>query len=263
MTYLVTQLADSPKKLTAAQQEKVIQDHYNYVTGELVNFISGALGTRGLIINGPKGGGKTSMVVRTLKALKADFTVVNGTITAPVLFEKLYNHARNKNQVLLIDDTDVVFNDIEMGDILKAALDGKGKEINYGKANSSYLRINAIPTSFRCLGKVIFISNMNMAPEALTKKHMTTMAPIKDRCEYVRVGLSTEWNAVAIRVFYKHNLIQSINECSLTKDQQDELIRFVCTHAKSDDRWTFRTIQKAIARVTIGGDWRNAILLGL
>lgn len=263
MTYLVKQLAESPAKLTAGQQEEVIKSHYNYVTSELTNFMSGKLGTRGLIINGPKGGGKTSLVTHTLKTLKANYHVINGTITAPVLFEMLYKHAKDKNQILVIDDTDVIFNDTEMSDILKAALDGKGKEIHYGKASSAHLRINAVPTSFKCLGSVVFISNMNMAPAAMTKKHAATLAPIKDRCEYVRVGLSTEWNAIAIKVFYKYNLIQSLNECSLTKTQQNELIKFVCANAKTDDRWTFRTIQKGIQRIALGGKWQDAILLGL
>jgi hypothetical protein len=263
MTYLVKQLAQSPKKLTLADQESAIQSHYNYVTSELTNFISGKLGTRGLIINGPKGGGKTSLIAHTLKTLKSNYHIINGTITAPVLFEMLFRYAQDPDQILVIDDTDVVFNDVEMSDILKAALDGKGKEIHYGKANSAHLRVNAIPASFKCLGRVVFISNMNMAPEAMTKKHAATLAPIKDRCEYVRVGLSPEWNAVAIRVFYKHDLIQSLNECNLKKKQKDELIEFVCEHAKTDDRWTFRTIQKGIQRVALGGNWRDNILLGL
>lgn len=263
MTYLVQQLAQSPKKLTLRQQEEVIKSHFNYVTSELTNFMSRKLGTRGLIINGPKGGGKTSLVTHTLRQLKANYHVINGTITAPVLFEMLYKYARDVDQILVIDDTDVVFNDTEMSDILKAALDGAGKEIQYGKANSAHLRVNAIPTSFKCMGNVVFISNMNMAPESMTKKHAATLAPIKDRCEYLRVGLTPEWNAVAIRVFYKHNLIISLNECSLSKTQKDELIKFVCEHAKTDDRWTFRTIQKGIKRVELGADWRDAILLGL
>jgi predicted small metal-binding protein len=263
MTYLVKQLAESPKKLTLTQQESVIQTHYNYVTSEISNFISGKLGTRGLIINGPKGGGKTSLVTHTLKTLKSNYHVINGTITAPVLFEMLFKHAKDRHQILVIDDTDVIFNDVEMSDILKAALDGAGKEIHYGKSSSAHLRVNAIPASFKCLGSVIFISNMNMAPEAMTKRHAATLAPIKDRCEYVRVGLTTEWNAIAIRVFYKHNLIQSLNNCSLTAEQKDELVKFVCEHARTDDRWTFRTIQKAISRVALGANWRDAILLGL
>lgn len=263
MTYLVKALAQSPKKLTVAQQEDAITRHYSYVCEEFANFAKGLLGSRGLIINGPKGGGKTSLIATTLKNLKADYHIINGTITAPVLWEKLYLHAKDANQVLVIDDTDVVFNDVEMSDILKAALDGKGKLIQYGKSNSVHLRVNAIPTEFACKGRVIFISNMNMAPEAMTKKHAATLAPIKDRCEYVRVGLSPEWNAVAIKIFYKRGLIISLNESDLTKKQKDDLVKFVCEHAQHDDRWTFRTIEKAIPRVKMSANWRDAVLLGL
>ena len=263
MSYLVKSLEASPARLSQAQQTQVIQAHYEYVCKEIASFIKGKRSARGLIINGPKGGGKTSLVVHTVKELRHACHVINGTITAPVLWEHLYTHARNPNQTLIIDDTDVVFNDIEMSDILKAALDGQGKTINYGKANSAYLRERAIPTEFKCMGRVIFISNMNMDPEALHKRHRATLVPIKDRCEYLKVGVSTQWNAVAMWVFYQHNMISALEASTLTASQKRDLMLFVVEHAWSDDRWTFRTIQKAISRVQQGGRWRDHVLLGL
>ena len=262
MTYLVSQLDSSPGVYDTLEQEEIIMRHYNYTCSELTAWAQGHL-SRGLIINGPKGGGKTSLLAMTLQHLNADFYVVNGTITAPVLWRMLYTYARKPDQILVIDDTDVVFNDVEMSDMLKAALDGKGKEIHYGKAGSAFLRAHNIPSQFSCRGRIAFISNMNMDRTTMTKKQAATLSPIRDRCEYVKIGLTPAWNAVAMRVFYKHNLIHSLNVSTLTQDQKDELMDFVCEHAAMDDRWTFRTIIKGIQRMNLGSNWRDALLFSL
>jgi hypothetical protein len=152
MSYLHEQLNSDPAHYKQAIREQIIQDHYNSIATMVSAFAQGKTAKRGLIVNGPNGGGKTEVVKHTLDLLNCEYHVINGSMTAPQLFIKMYLHARLPNQILVIDDTDVVLEDTEMCDLLKAAIDTGAKNVDYAKTNSAALRLANVPTRFTCEG---------------------------------------------------------------------------------------------------------------
>lgn len=96
---------------------------------------------RSLIISGAAGIGKTYSLDKALKTAheygEIVYKSINGKISGIGLYEQLWNN-RDANSVLLIDDVDV-FSDMDMLNLLKAALDtGETRKVCWSTA-SSYL----------------------------------------------------------------------------------------------------------------------------
>lgn len=124
---------------------------------------------RALIVSGSAGVGKTHELDKKLKdgARSGKITshnTIKGSISSVCMFQTLYDN-REKGQVLVLDDTDKVFEDEETMNLLKAALDTSNERtISWAKA-SRYLDGASIPTQFDYEGQIVFITNKN--PDAI------------------------------------------------------------------------------------------------
>lgn len=263
MTYLNEQLNNDPAAYTKSEQESVVQSHYNSIASLVDAFVSGTTTKRGLIVNGPNGGGKTEVVKHTLDLKRANYHIINGSMTAPQLYIQLYKHARLANQILVIDDTDVVLEDTEMCDLLKAAIDtAPGKTVDYAKTNSAALRLAGVPNRFTCLGRVILISNKVMHIGEMTRRQVQGIKPVRDRCMYIPAGLSPAWTAVAMTVLYKHNLIRCFNESKLDSVHKEEILKFVTKEVRRFPGLSFRTLITCMDMFKIDSkNWRNLVLM--
>jgi hypothetical protein len=261
MTYYVDLLNKDPETLTAKQQREAISKHYNSIASIVQSFADKKLNKRGLIINGPAGGGKTEVVRQTLDACEQRYHLLKGTLSAPELFIRIYMHAKEANQILVIDDTDVCFDDVEMADILKAALDPSDGNMYYGK-KSHYLRAENVPNQFKCEGRIILISNKPLKNDALTPKHQQRIKPVLDRCLYVPAGLDNPWTAVAMRLLYAAGRIRILADSRLRKSEKDAIIDFVVSNYSRLNGLTFRSIQTCLDMYSIDKqNWQELVIM--
>ena len=142
-----------------------IKKRFN-VMGLMSNgIISGNI--RSLIISGAAGIGKTYSLDKALQTAndndQIEYKMVNGKISGIGLYCRLWE-SRHDNSVLLIDDVDV-FSDMDILNLLKAALDsGEKRKVCWSTA-SSYLEDREIPNEFEFEGTVVFITNVDIDKE--------------------------------------------------------------------------------------------------
>lgn len=122
---------------------------------------------RSLIISGAAGIGKTYSLDKALKTAheygEIVYKSINGKISGIGLYEQLWNN-REANSVLLIDDVDV-FSDMDMLNLLKAALDtGETRKVCWSTA-SAYLDDKNIDKEFEFEGTIVFITNVDIDKE--------------------------------------------------------------------------------------------------
>ena len=119
-----------------------------------------------LVITGGAGLGKTYLVKKTLTDMGLEeakqFVHFKGRATAAGLFVTLYE---NSDKIIVLDDCDSVFKDVDAVNLLKAALD------SYDTRKLSYISTkplkdtygDPVPRHFEFTGKVIFISNISQS----------------------------------------------------------------------------------------------------
>lgn len=150
---------------TIEEMKVRIRKRFNVMEMMTKGIINGNI--RSLIISGAAGIGKTYSLDKSLQ--KADkkgeicYKSVNGKISGIGLYERLWN-SKEENDVLLIDDVDV-FSDMDILNLLKAALDsGEVRKVCWSTA-SSYLADQDIPNEFEFEGTVVFITNVDIDKE--------------------------------------------------------------------------------------------------
>ena len=119
-----------------------------------------------LVITGGAGLGKTYLVKKTLTDMGLEeakqFVHFKGRATAAGLFVTLYE---NSDKIIVLDDCDSVFKDVDAVNLLKAALD------SYDTRKLSYISTkplkdtygDPVPRHFEFTGKIIFISNISQS----------------------------------------------------------------------------------------------------
>ncbi len=119
-----------------------------------------------LVITGGAGLGKTYLVKKTLTDMGLEeakqFVHFKGRATAAGLFVTLYE---NSDKIIVLDDCDSVFKDMDAVNLLKAALD------SYDTRKLSYISTkplkdtygDPVPRHFEFTGKIIFISNISQS----------------------------------------------------------------------------------------------------
>ncbi|ARB05883.1 hypothetical protein fHeYen901_110 [Yersinia phage fHe-Yen9-01] len=149
---------------------------------------------RSLIISGAAGIGKTFSLDKALTRADErgdiEYTSINGKVSGIGLYERLWN-SREKNQVLLIDDVDV-FSDMDILNILKAALDsGEKRKVCWSTA-SSYLADAGIPTEFDFEATIVFITNVNIDRELERGSKLSPhLNALISRSVYLDLGVHT------------------------------------------------------------------------
>jgi hypothetical protein len=125
-----------------------------------------------LLITGTPGTGKTRVVrERLMKAMLLEgfqYRIVKGHGSALGLYSLLYEC---RNQILILDDADALFQDPRSVNLLKAALDSdtQARKISWQSQSAAQMDV---PMEFEFKGAVIFISNIResqMDPAVLSR----------------------------------------------------------------------------------------------
>lgn len=262
MTLVIERLEHDPETFTAEEVTETLQLHYDSIAKRVEAFAKGIFSKRGLIVNGPAGGGKTEIVNGVLGSVdNIQYKLINGTITAPSLFIELYR-CRKANQILVIDDTDAVLENTEMADILKGAIDtGAPKEITYNKRSHNLAEAD-VPTNFVFAGRIILITNKHLNINNMTAIQEQRIKPIWGRCNYIMAGLKPAWTVEAMRLLFARNEIQCLAKSNLPKEVQSEFLEFAIETFGDSHALSFRTLLTCIDMYALDpNNWREYVMM--
>jgi len=203
---------------------------------------------RAMIVSGPPGVGKSHGVeevldrYKTMEALggTSKYTIVKGAMSPIGLYCKLFNYA-DKDNVIVFDDCDAVFEEPLALNILKAALDSKKKRMMHWNTNSFKLLHEGVPDSFEFKGSAIFITNLDFQ-DIKSKKLKSHLEALESRCHYMDLTITTEREKM-LRIA---QVIQDgmLNEYKLDDEVKEEIIDFVDINKKRLRELSLRTVLK-------------------
>lgn len=203
---------------------------------------------RAMIVSGPPGVGKSHGVeevldryqmVETLGGAKK-YEVVKGAMSAIGLYCKLYKYSA-KDNVIVFDDCDSVFDDPLSLNILKAALDSKKTRTIHWNTDSFKLRNEGVPGSFRFEGSAIFITNLKFDKVKSTKirEHLKAL---ESRCHYIDLTIETEREKMLrIKQIMSDGML---DEYGFTPEVEEEIFEFVDMNRARLREISLRTVLK-------------------
>jgi hypothetical protein len=191
---------------------------------------------RAMIVVGPPGVGKSFGVEKQLEhsglfdklsGRRVKYEVIKGAMTPIGLYCTLYKHS-DKNNVLVFDDCDSVFQDDLSLNILKAALDSGKKRRIYWNSDSAMLRREGVPDMFDFKGSCIFITNLQFQ-NLKSKKLQDHLEALQSRCHFIDLTLNTLRDRfLRIKQIYRKG--ELFADYDFTQEQGDEVIAFMETN---------------------------------
>ena len=203
---------------------------------------------RAMIVSGPPGVGKSHGVeevldrYNTIATLGGDrkYDVVKGAMSPIGLYVKLFNY-KEKDNVLVFDDCDAIFEEPLALNILKAALDSKKKRTIHWNTDSFKLRNEGVPDSFEFKGSAIFITNLDFH-DVKSKKIRSHLEALESRCHYMDLTISTEREKM-LRI---KQVVQDgmLDEYKLSDEVKEEIVDFCMMNKNRLRELSLRTVLK-------------------
>lgn len=273
---VVSDVADYPAEIIAEESDEEILERISnsYKTLDIMTKSAVNNGIKSLIISGPPGVGKSHSIEKALcqselvqvqdGQIPSDDDIfrfsknISGAISPSQLYLSLYQ-VRN-NGVLLLDDCDNVFNDVDTLNILKAVLEkNDNKKVSWCKRNKEFVELG-IPMSFEFKGTVIFLTNVDfdttIAKETKISQHLP---PLMDRSWYLSLGMNTTRELI-IRIRQVCEAEDSFlrSDYGLDSSIIAEIMDFVEEHKNKWRTISFRLIVDiAEAMMIDGAGWKN------
>src|SRR5210317_1073316 len=181
---------------TDAQIIERLRDRFDMLTDMTKAVKKGDV--RAMIVSGPPGVGKSHGVEQVLERYKMmetlggtkKYEVVKGAMSPIGLYVKLFKYA-DKDNVLVFDDCDSIFDEPLALNILKAALDSKKTRTIHWNTDSFKLRNEGVPDSFKFEGSAIFITNIKF-DNVKSKKLRDHLEALESRCHYIDLTIDSE-----------------------------------------------------------------------
>ena len=239
---------------------------------------------RALFVCGAPGVGKTFGVEKTLREcglvdkIGSDrhegsraYKICSGSISPIGLYVQLHEF-KEENKVLVLDDSDEVFNNEEALNLLKAALDTSKKRVIHWNTDSKTLRKEGLPNSFEFKGSVIFISNKNFHL-VRSQKLRDHLVALMSRAHFLDLTVHTEREKM-LRI---KDLVTNKNmlaEFNLNHEASTSVMNFLCQNKARFNELSLRTViklaglartfadneeWKTIAEMSMMGNVMNAI----
>ena len=203
---------------------------------------------RAMIVSGPPGVGKSHGVEEVLDRYKTletlgganKYTVVKGAMSPIGLYCKLFNYA-DRDNVIVFDDCDAVFEEPLALNILKAALDSKKKRMIHWNTDSFKLRNEGVPDSFEFKGSAIFITNLDFQ-DIKSKKLKSHLEALESRCHYMDLTITTEREKMLrIAQVIRDGML---DDYKISQEVKSEIIDFVDMNKKRLRELSLRTVLK-------------------
>lgn len=222
---------------------------------------------KAVIVSGAAGCGKTYTLETLLGKAEAEelisYASVKGAMSAIGLYRELYL-SREPSSVLVIDDCDSIFADIDALNLLKAALDtGKTRKVHWNK-ESRVLEEEGIERSFEFEGSVVFITNIDFTAEIEADKKMSPhYKALMSRCMYVDLGIHSK-REILVRVGQVVFSQSFLKENGITKAQSQEMMKWLAPNLARVRVLSIRTVLQLASLVKTDDDWKamaEAIIL--
>ena len=203
---------------------------------------------RAMIVSGPPGVGKSHGVEEVLERYdtlehlggSSKYTIVKGAMSPIGLYCKLFNYA-DKDNVIVFDDCDAIFEEPLALNILKAALDSKKKRYIHWNTDSFKLRNEGVPDSFEFKGSAIFITNLDFH-DVKSKKIRSHLEALESRCHYMDLTIHSERDKMLrIAQVIKDGML---DQYDLEDEVKEEIIDFVDINKKRLRELSLRTVLK-------------------
>lgn len=206
---------------------------------------------RGLVVSGPPGIGKSfgvekqltaANIFRTVAGQEPKYEIVSGGVSSIGLYQKLY-HNRDKDQVLVFDDSDGILFEEESLNLLKAALNSGDKRRICWNKESRVLASEDIPDSFDFEASIIFLSNIDfertVAKGSRVSQHL---AAIMSRCHYLDLEIgSLRDKMLRIKQIVRDGMLRPY---CFTDEQEQSIIDFVFNNAEFLREVSLRMVKK-------------------
>ena len=218
---------------------------------------------RAMIVVGPPGVGKSYGVEKQLEhsglfdqlsGRRVKYEVIKGAMTPIGLYCTLYKHS-DKNNVLVFDDCDSVFQDDLSLNILKAALDSGKKRRIYWNSDSAMLRREGVPDMFDFKGSCIFITNLQFQ-NLKSKKLQDHLEALQSRCHFLDLTLNTMRDRfLRIKQIYLKG--ELFADYDFNQEQGDEIIGFMEANQTKLREMSLRMALKIADLTKVSGDnWK-------
>lgn len=226
------------------------------ITEEIV--LSTVMGVNpALVISGPPGLGKSHVVEDTIDNLNlTNVQYIKGRVAPTGLYKALYE-ARFDGGVVVIDDSDGIFNDELSLNLLKAATDSNKVRLISWRAEHRMVDEDgeSLPNDFEFLGSVIFITNIDFYKEANSNSRLAPhLSAIVSRCLYIDLGMKSKRDYMCrIRqVLFQYGMFEN----ELTHEQKLAMYSFMEDNMHSLRELSLRVCKKiAILMNTYDNTW--------
>ena len=203
---------------------------------------------RAMIVSGPPGVGKSHGVekvlakhdmITTLANTAPKYVVVKGAMSPLGLYMKLFNYSA-KDNVVVFDDCDSIFQDELSLNILKAALDSKKTRKIFWNTDSRALRSEGIPDQFEFKGSAVFITNLKF--EKVKGKLREHLEALESRCHYIDLTIDTDREKMLrIKQIVGDGML---DEYAFEDDTAEEILDFVSINKDRLRELSLRTVLK-------------------
>lgn len=199
---------------------------------------------RSMIVSGPAGIGKSFTVLQSAKELPEErCSILKGRISPVGLFRTLWKH-RFENHLIVLDDSDSVFDNETSLNLLKAACDSSEERFITWASNSQQEDADGeeIPTTFEFCGAIVFITNKDFRSEiARGGKLAPHFEALISRSHYIDLAIRTEREyMVRIKsVVYKSGMMKEYDERT-----RDEVVQFIDMNKKNMSELSLRIVKK-------------------
>lgn len=203
---------------------------------------------RSLIISGPAGLGKSYTVEQAVKAYDPDqnHTVIAKGFVRPTGLYLLLHEYRHPGCVIVLDDADSIYSDMDALNLLKAACDTtKERKISW-RAETRMTDADGEPIEreFVFNGTIIFITNKDFDAEiARGGRSAEHFEALVSRSHYVECDMHCIRDyLVRIKQVCDKGMLQT--QRNLTRDESDFIVDFINNHAEDLRELTLRMVLK-------------------
>ncbi|MDE1940742.1 MAG: ATP-binding protein [Patescibacteria group bacterium] len=217
---------------TPAERVARIAERFNVMWKLTKGAIKGDV--RSLILSGAPGVGKSHTIVSLLEEAKDKGTIkygaVSGVGSALGLYKQMYKYSE-KNNILLLDDADALYDDEASISLLKAGLDTTHRRTISWLSESNVLKSEDIPDNFVYEGSMIFITNKDFQTiiDIGSGRLVPHFQALMNRSIYLDLKLHSDKDLIAwieFMILKNHILVQR----DLTHDEEKLAVEWLKKH---------------------------------